>query len=210
MISADQAALMSAAIISSEQAVYLDGSSEAFQFAISLLTGLISMIPEVGGMVDQIINKAADKSFTVPGPNGPIVVIGKYDAAQPLSMVEAAVSQAVEAHAINSEGAIQSMVNKLGSEELRAVRDCHKMSAMIFVRYLLTGNLPTLDDAVSTVQVGALSHYSDDYSKMIKGMIASTLFTISLGGTPPVASAKVAHDWLRANAKDSIVPGGWA
>ncbi len=210
MISPDQAALMSAAIISSEQAVYLDGSSEAFQFAISLLAGLISMIPEVGGMVDQIVAKAVDKSFTVPGPTGPIVVIGKHDAAQPLSMVEAAVSQAVEAHSINSEGAIQSMVDKLGSEELRAVRDCHKMSAMIFVRYLLTGNLPTLEDAVSDVQVRALVHYSEDYSKMIKGMLASTLFTISLGGTPPVASAKIAHDWLRANAKDSIVPGGWA
>lgn len=210
MISADQAALMAAAIISSEQAVFLDASSETVQSAISILTGLISMIPEFGHLVDTIVEKAAETTFTVPGPTGPIVVIGKHDAAQPLSMVEAAVAQAVEAHSINSDGAIQSMVDKLGSEELRAVRDCHKMSAMIFVRYLLTGQLPKLEDAVSDVQARAALHYSDAYANMIKGMLASTLFTISLGGTPPIASAKVAHDWLVQNAKDSIVPGGWA
>jgi len=209
VISADQAALMSAAIISSEQAVFLDGSSESVRTAISVLTGLVSLIPEVGHFVDLIVGKATEATFTVPGPTGPIVVIGKHDAANPLTMVEAAVAQAVEAHAINSDGAIQSIVDKLGSEELRAVRDCHKMSGMIFVRYLLTGQLPKLEDAVADVQSSASSSYSDAYVSMIKGMLASTLFTISLGGTPPIASAKVAHDWLIQNANDAIVPGGW-
>lgn len=208
MISAEKAAALASEIIANEGAVYVDSTSDSFQFAISLIKGLISTAPAVGPEVAKLVDLAADASFAIPGPTGPIVVIGKTDGKEPLSMVEAAAAQSVGAAAIVSKGAIQSMVNKLGSSELRAVQAAHEEGARIFVRYLLTGHLPVLDDCVAEATKNSFGVVSE-MTPMVRGMLASTLFSISLGAPPPLRCAEAALRWLQTNSPEDIVPPGW-
>lgn len=189
---------------------YIDTSSEPVQIAVDVLHAVGLVQPEVGSVLDRVLEALTHQSFVVPGPGSPVVLISRDDAATPQTFVETAVELAVHASQIRRLGiAAQSLEDYLLSGELRAVYSAHAWLARTFARHLLTGEMPTASNVIEEYARRALLTLDAGELAMARGILASGLATITEGLRPPIAVTATLLAWLRAHAPEAIVAPGW-
>ena len=207
MLTPDQAAALAAHVLSAAGAWYLDPSSDAVRVASTVLRGLPFLLPAAAPVVtalDGAADALTQHSAVLPGPTGPVVIVGANDRADPARFAEASVALAARATAMARAGGMQSVVDYFGSGELRALREALEWSARGFVRYLLTGIAMAPAALATELRADVLLPIDDHEAMMARGILASTAATVAEGLCPPIAACAAALAWLRQNTPDAI------
>lgn len=208
-LTSDQAHQLAADVIASQGATAIDTHDAAFEVFTSLLHALDFVVPGAGTTASQVVDAITGRSLTVPGPTGPLVVLGN-DASDPVALVVAATEQAVHASQMKRAGQIQSWADYLGSGELRALRLGHALAAGAFAKHLLTGTAPDVDALVRAARMMAAPLPLSGADETTLGMVlTSQLSDLTEGERPSIAAAGAVLARLREIAPDAIVAGGW-
>jgi hypothetical protein len=94
---------------------------------------------------------------------------------------------------VERAGIVQAAVDYLGSGELRAQREADASAAGLWMRYVLTGDLPA--DAPT---LGDLYHLDAGDAAMARQIIAAHLATIRAGVVPNLDVCVVLARWFHA------------
>ena len=211
MLTPDQAAALSAELLTAAGAWYVDPDSDALKVAAVLMRGAEFVVPGVAaisGTLATVADVVTSQSLVIPGPQ-PLAIVGAADRVDPVRFAVAAAGLAVHAAQMARAGAVQTVTDYVGSSELRAVRTAHAGIARAFVRYLLTGEALTVDAVAADVAAHALLPLDAVDVTLARGIVASALASVADGLAPPIRAAMGALAWLRANAADAIVADGW-
>ena len=207
-LTADQAAALSAEMLTAAGAWCVDPDSDALKVAAVLMRGAEFVVPGVGATLATVADVVTSQSVVIPGPQ-PLAIVGAADRADPVRFAVAAAGLAVHAAQMARAGAVQALTDYVGSSELRAVRTAHAGIARAFVHHLLTGDEMTVEGVTANVTAHALIPLEPVDVTLARGIVASALATVADGLAPPIRAAIGALAWLRANAADAIVAEGW-
>jgi hypothetical protein len=129
-----------AVIEPSESATYLDGAAT-----------LLSLIPGVGPIVAQLrapLDDAQQRvSVTAPLPWGTTILLSRSAVVDGPSYLATGLHELVHVRQIETVGRLQGAADYLGSGELRAMREAEASGIGLWGRYVVTGELPAVDDA---------------------------------------------------------------
>ena len=207
-LSLAQAQALGAHLASRYGARVLESDSTEVRVAVALLDSLVTLAPGLRPALESVGLASRKVSRTLPTPLGTMIVLGEDTATDPIEYAEVVAHEATHARQIVTLGGWQTAVDYLGSGELRATREAHAYVVGLWVRYLLTGDLPSPDAAVLAL-AGGLYHLSTEDVTLARGIVASGIASIDAGAVPPYA---VAHDvlaWLVQHAPEAIVPARW-
>jgi len=209
MLSSDQARDFASAVVKSQKGVLVDTSDDTFTTVLAVIRGFDFLVPGAGAAVSQVIDAVTARSATVPGPTGPLVVLGAGDV-DPVQHAVSSVEQAVLANLMVRVGQVQSLVDLLGSGELRAARLGSVAVAGAFVRFLFDGVLPTAEGIVARARELAAPLGIDGVDAKLLSAIATAYIEEMIDGERPnITAAGVALKWLREHAGDAIAAPGW-
>lgn len=166
---------------------------------------LAASIPGVGTLLDAASLRDPRISRCVPWLGGSVVVLSEGTATDPVQYVESVAHEVTHASQLAHVGQVQGAVDYLGSGELRATREAQAYVVGLWARYLVTGVLPTTDDAMTRLG-GGLYHLDAGELDLARGVVESGLATIRARLSPPYAVALDVLAWLRVHAPEAIVP----
>lgn len=143
-------------------------------------------------------------SVTLPIPGvGTLIVLSPAAVADAVSYAETVAHECCHSHQTAAVGPLQSDVDYLGSGELRATREAQAYVVGLWVRYLLTGVLPTAEDAMTSLASG-LYHLAPEEVALARGIVTSGIESMRGGACPPYHVAVDAWGWLSKHAPESI------
>ncbi len=206
----DQAAALSAELLTAAGAWYVDPDSPAVKVAVTAVRGLAFLAPAAAPVVGALTTAAdmlAARSVVLPGPQ-PLCIVGTEDRSDPVRFACEAACLATHAAQMRGVSPGQVLADYLDDED-RALYTAHAEIARAFVRYLLTGEAITADAVTAAAKEHALLALTDADVAMVRVIARSQLASVADGCEPNVAAAIKALAWLRANAPDAIVPEGW-
>ena len=177
-------------------------------FGYAMLDGFGALIPGAADVVDSIRTRTEHVSITIPTPIGTEIILAPAAVATPEGYAETISHECEHADQVTELGGLASVRDYLGSGELRATREGRAYATGVWTRYLLTGVLPTIDDAMSPMATG-LYHLAHGDLELARGIVTSALASIAAGAMPPSRVALAVLSWLRQHAPDAIVPPAW-
>jgi hypothetical protein len=136
---------------------------------------------------------------------GCLVVLAPAHVADPLVRCEVVCHEMQHAAYIAAEKDLDVIVDYLGSGELRGLREAEAYGVGLWVRYLLTGEAPTLDSARASLASDAY-HLDDGDQATAVSTLESHLDTIRAGAVPPLRVCRAVLEILRAHHPEAIVP----
>lgn len=179
----------------SEAATYLDGAAT-----------LLSLIPGVGPIVAQLrapLDDAQERvSVTAPLPWGTTILLSRSAVADGPSYFSTGLHELVHVRQIETVGKLQSAADYLGSGELRAMREAEASGLGLWGRYVVTGELPAVDDA--SILRSSLYHLDAANHGFARAVVEGLVASASVGARPPHSVARDALAWLHANAPEAI------
>lgn len=167
---------------------------------------LLSLIPGAGPIIAQIRAHLVDAqqrvSVTAPLPWGTKILLSRSAVVDGPSYLSTGLHELVHARQIETVGKLQSAADYLGSGELRAMREAEASGIGLWGRYVVTGELPAVDDAsILRSSLYHLSNADHDFARaVVEGLVASA----SVGARPPHSVARDALAWLHAHAPKCI------
>jgi len=173
--------------------------------ARAILDAAARMSPVADAIVAEITARTARISVTVPTPAGSLIVLSPAAVADPLRYAMTVAHEHQHAVQRNEAGAIQVAVDYLASPELRARAEADAYAVGLWTGYLLTGMLPSLDDALRSI-AGETYHLDAEEVALARGVLESHLATMAEGYCPPLTVALDVLAWLRAEYPAAIVP----
>lgn len=180
----------------------VEPDSPGHAVARAVLDALSGSVPLLAPLVAELRGAAERVSVTVPTPLGTLIVLSQSAVADPVTLLATGLHELVHASQIARVGGGQSVVDYLGSGELRALREAEASGVGLWARYLVTGVLPPLEDA--GVLRSDLYHLNESEKAFAAEVVASVRATSELGVLPPFRAAREAVLWLRAHAPDAI------
>lgn len=193
---ADLAAVRSVRVLDPDDAAPWLRAAEA---ALSLLPGSAPVLSAVRGLVEGAADSVA--GLALPTPAGTLVVLS------PRALVDGPVLLSVVAHELvhhqqaEAVGSAQVAVD-YAHPELRAHREAEAGGVGLWVRYVLTGQRPSPDDA-GAVNSG-IYHLGAHERAFARRVVESCLSTIDTRAVPPHSVARAVLWWLRDHAPDDI------
>jgi len=173
---------------------------------LDVATGLIGLIPGAAPVLAQLrgpLNDAQERvSITAPLPWGTVILLSRSAVVDGPTLFATGLHELVHRRQIERVGALQSAVDYIGSGELRALREAEACGVGRWARYLVTGVLPSPDDA--SVLRSDLYHLDSPDKAFARAVVESLLASAEVGALPPHTVAHEALAWLRANAPESI------
>ena len=164
--------------------------------ARGLLSTLGHLVPApLSSLVESLEASAERVSTTFPTPFGVVIVLSQGAVADPVEYAATIAHEHQHAAQIHARGGIGAAVDYLGSGELRARAEADAYAVGVCVRWLLTGQLPTLDQALAP-EASGLYHLDTGEIGLARGVLASHLETMHAGLLPPLSVAREAHAWL--------------
>ena len=151
------------------------------------LRGVTSII--LGGLEER----SATVSVTLATPLDPVVVLSPAAVADDVTHAATLAHEATHVGVIANDGRAQTVVDYLGSGELRAQREADASAAGLWVRYVLTGELPA-----EATTLADLYHLDAGDAAMARQIIAAHLATIRAGVVPNLDVCVVLAKWFRA------------
>lgn len=165
---------------------------------------LVRYLSRLSPLVGAVAPDLSRVSVTLPIPGvGTLIVLSPAACADPVSYAEAVAHECCHSHQAAAVGPFQSDVDYIGSGELRATREAQAYVVGLWVRYLLTGVLPTVEDAMTSLASG-LYHLAPEEVVLARGIVTSGIETIRGGACPAYAVAVDAWGWLSKHAPESI------
>ena len=165
---------------------------------VGVYRALVGVLPEalrgVAGIVlGSLEERSASVSVTLATPLDPVVVLSPRAVSDPVTTCCVLAHEGCHVGVIARDGRAQVIVDYLGSGELRAQREADAAAAGLWMRYVLTGDLP--DDAPT---LGDLYHLDAGDSAMARQIIAAHLATIRAGVCPNLDVCVVLARWFHA------------
>lgn len=165
---------------------------------VGLYRALVGVLPSALRGVTSIIlggleERSATVSVTLATPLDPVVVLSPAAVADDVTHAATLAHEGCHVATIARDGRAQTVVDYLGSGELRAQREADASAAGLWMRYVLTGDLPA--DAPT---LGDLYHLDAGDSAMARQIIAAHLATIRAGVVPNLDVCVVLAKWFRA------------
>lgn len=163
---------------------------------VALLLAGMRYLSHLSPIVGAVAPDLSRVSVTLPIPGvGTMIVLSPAAVADPVSYAETIAHECCHSHQAAAVGAFQSDVDYLGSGELRATREAQAYVVGLWVRYLLTGVLPTVEDAMASLASG-LYHLAPEEVTLARGIVTSGIETIRGGACPPYHVAVDALAWI--------------
>lgn len=165
---------------------------------VGLYRALVGVLPSALRGVTSIIlggleERSATVSVTLATPLDPVVVLSPAAVADDVTHAATVAHEGCHVATIARDGRAQTVVDYLGSGELRAQREADASAAGLWMRYVLTGALP--DDAPT---LGDLYHLDAGDAAMARQIIAAHLATIRAGVVPNLDVCVVLAKWFHA------------
>lgn len=197
----DQAVAFGQDLAARHHATVLTHDSPGIALALSLYRALASLIPSpVTAAAEGAAAPLQHVSVTFPAPfAGTLIVLSPVAVSDPVTYAEVVAHEVHHAHQIEEVGGAQMAVDYLGSGELRATREAQAYLVGLWVRFLLTGLLPSVEDAMAVLGSG-LYHLDAGELELARGVVTSGLETIRGGLCPPYLVALEALQWIRKHA----------
>ena len=165
---------------------------------VGLYRALVGVLPAALRGVTSIIlggleERSATVSVTLATPLDPVVVLSPAAVADDVTHAATLAHEGCHVATIARDGRAQTVVDYLGSGELRAQREADASAAGLWMRYVLTGDLPA--DAPT---LGDLYHLDAGDAAMARQIIAAHLATIRAGVVPNLDVCVVLARWFHA------------
>ena len=165
---------------------------------VGLYRALVGVLPAALRGVTSIIlggleERSATVSVTLATPLDPVVVLSPAAVADDVTHAATLAHEGCHVATIARDGRAQTVVDYLGSGELRAQREADASAAGLWMRYVLTGDLPA--DAPT---LGDLYHLDAGDAAMARQIIAAHLATIRAGVVPNLDVCVVLAKWFHA------------
>lgn len=142
-------------------------------------------------VLDALDERAERTSVTLATPLDPVVVLSPAAVVDPIAEACTLAHEWCHVRQI-ADGRVASIVDYT-SGELRARAEADAAACGLWLRYVLTGDLPT-----EAPTLGDLYHLDAGDAALARGVIASHLATIRAGLVPPLDVCVVLAQWLRA------------
>ena len=172
--------------------------------ARAILAALGRAVPALSDLVAQLEVRASRVSVTVPTPAGTVIVLSPAAVADPLRYAMTVAHEFQHDQQLDAGGAVRTSIDYLAAPELRARAEADAYAVGMWVAYLLTGVLPTVDDAVASLSSDTY-HLAPDEVELGRGVLLSHVETMTQGLAPPLEVAVEVLAWLRAHAPEAIV-----
>lgn len=164
------------------------------------------LVPGIGLLaiaeLEKLEGKFEHTTVTLPLPwGGSLVVLSKHakDTAEGFATVIA--HEAEHARQIKELGNWRTIVDYLGSTELRAAREASAYSVGMWLEYLLLGRVPVVP--VQSIS-SSTYHLPIEDVELAVNLMKSNLETITHATCPPLSVAQKSYLWLKAQAPKSI------
>ena len=195
-------ALIESALRAWRPATVLRPGDALHSVAVSLYRALVEALPAalrpVTGVVLGTLEDASQRvSVTLATPGDPVIVLSPAAVADEVSHACTLAHEWVHVGQIARVGRVQTAVDYLGSGELRAQREADAAAVGLWLRYVMTGELPA-----EAPTLGDLYHLSTDDAALARAVIASHLDTIRAGALPPLDVCVVLAQWLHATPRE--------
>ena len=204
MLSMPQAHALGAHLAGLHRTTIVEPNDAPARVARAILSALGHGVPALASLVADLEVRASRVSVTLPTPGGSLVVLSPAAVADPLRYAVTVAHELVHAEQRDAGGVVQVAADYLAAPELRARAEADAYAVGLWVAYLLTGVLPTVDAAVTSLASDTY-HLAPDEVELGRGVLRSHVETIAQGLAPPLRVAVEALAWLRANAPASIV-----
>lgn len=204
MLSMPQAHALGAHLAGLHRTTIVEPDDAPARVARAILSALGHGVPALASLVADLEVRASRVSVTLPTPGGSLVILSPAAVADPLRYAVTVAHELVHADQRDAAGAVQVAADYLAAPELRARAEADAYSVGLWVAYLLTGVMPTVDAAVASLASDTY-HLAPDEVELGRGVLLSHVETIAQGLAPPLRVAVEALAWLRANAPASIV-----
>ncbi len=204
MLSMPQAHALGAHLAGLHRTTIVEPDDAPARVARAILSALGHGVPALASLVADLEVRASRVSVTLPTPGGSLVILSPAAVADPLRYAVTVAHELVHADQRDAAGAVQVAADYLAAPELRARAEADAYSVGLWVAYLLTGVMPTVDAAVTSLASDTY-HLAPDEVELGRGVLLSHVETIAQGLAPPLRVAVEALAWLRANAPEAIV-----
>lgn len=179
-------ALIESALYAWRSALVLRPGEPAHVAAVSLFGALVDALPSSLQPVASVVlgpleDLSARVSVTIATPASPVIVLSPAAVADDVSHAATLAHEWCHVGQIARAGRVQSAVDYLGSGELRAQREADAAACGLWMRYVLTGDLPE-----TAPTLGDLYHLDAGDAALARGILASHLATIRAGVLPPL------------------------
>ena len=166
--------------------------------ATALYRALVDALPlavraVTGGVLSSLDDLSQRVSVTVATPLDPVIVLSPSAVADTVTEAATLAHEWCHVAQIAHAGRAQTVVDYLGSGELRAQREADACAAGLWMRYVLTGDLP--DEAPT---LGDLYHLDAGDAALARAILKSHLATIRAGVCPPIDVCVRLSQWLHA------------
>lgn len=153
---------------------------------VSLYRALVDALPTslrvvAGSALDSLDTVSQRVSVTLATPADPVIVLSAAAVADPIDEACTLAHEWTHVGQIARVGRVQSAADYLGSSELRAQREADAYAAGLWLRYVLTGSLPTEAPSLSD-----LYHLDEGEAALARAAVQSHLDTIRAGSLPPL------------------------
>lgn len=176
--------------------------------ARAMLSALARAVPALAGLAAELEVRANRVSVTVPTPAGTVIVLSPAAVADPLRYAMTVSHEFQHDQQLDAGGAVRTSIDYVASPELRARAEADAYAVGLFVGYLLTGMLPTLDGALASISSDTY-HLAADEVTLGRGVLESHLTTMAAGICPPLTIAVDVLAWLRATHPEIIEAGAF-
>lgn len=171
--------------------------------AHAAIDGALSLVPAPLQVVAGPLSRSLDGvSLTLPTPLGPVVLLSAAALVDGPAYFATGLHELVHVSQIDRVGGVQSVVDYLGSGELRAHREGEGSGVGLWARYLVTGTPPKADDA-SVLRSDAY-HLDPPDAAFARAVVEAVLASIEVGALPPFRVVREALAWLQAHAPEAI------
>ena len=204
MLTLTQAHALGAHLAGLHRTTIVEPDDAPARVARAILSALGHGVPALASLVADLEVRASRVSVALPTPGGSLVVLSPAAVADPLRYAVTVAHELVHAEQRDAAGAVQVAADYLAAPELRARAEADAYAVGLWVAYLLTGVLPTVDAAVQALSSDTY-HLAPDEVELGRGVLLSHVETIAQGLAPPLRVAVEVLAWLRANAPEAIV-----
>ncbi len=175
--------------------------------ARAMLAALARAVPALSGLAAELEVRANRVSVTVPTPAGTVIILSPAAVADPERYAATVAHEFQHDVQMDKGGAVRTAIDYVASPELRARAEADAYAVGLFVHYLLTGILPTADDAVASLSSDTY-HLAPDEVALGGGVLASHLATMAQQMCPPLTVALDVLAWFRAEHPELIAVEG--
>ena len=204
MLTLTQAHALGAHLAGLHRTTIVEPDDAPARVARAILSALGRGVPALASLVADLEVRASRVSVALPTPGGSLVILSPAAVADPLRYAVTVAHELVHAEQRDAAGAVQVAADYLAAPELRARAEADAYAVGLWVAYLLTGVLPTVDAAVQALSSDTY-HLAPDEVELGRGVLLSHVETIAQGLAPPLRVAVEVLAWLRANAPEAIV-----